>query len=66
MNGESSIHQAVRAKDPLNVNLKRISHNQALTAPVRLFWVDPALIMAVVNARFGSVIKENAGDDITT
>ena len=66
MNEESFIYQAVHAKGPPSANSEQISQNQSSTAPVRLFWLDPAPITSAVNAKSGYAFKEAAGNTIIT
>ncbi len=61
-NGEDSILQAARAKGPPSANLAQIFK---IASPT-LFWVDLTRPICVVNAKFGSVLKENVGNDIIT
>jgi hypothetical protein len=66
VNGESSTHQVAHAKGLPSVNLELILQNRLSTAPARLFLVDQGPITSAVNAKFGSVSKETAGNSITT
>jgi hypothetical protein len=66
VNGGSSIHRVAHAREPLSVNLGRVSQNQSLMTPAQPFHMDPAHVMGVVSAGLGSALMKVAGNDTIT